>query len=86
METQLLSSSISRRDKRKYKRDNITVFTHQRKNRRFRKSKGRRHTNKRKTMYREKERRMIEEAETTSSEQNAINLNSKVYLLQKNLY
>ena len=39
METELLSSSISKRHKRKYKRDNITVFSHQRKNRRFRKSK-----------------------------------------------
>ena len=37
METELLSSSISKRHKRKYKRGNITVFSHQHKNRRFRK-------------------------------------------------
>ena len=60
METELLSSSISKRRKRKYKRGNITVFSHQRKNRRLRKSKRRRRNNERKTIYPEKERRMIE--------------------------
>ena len=39
METELFSSSISKRHKRKYKRDNITIFSLRRKNRRFRKSK-----------------------------------------------
>ena len=52
METELLSSSISKKHKRKHKRDIITVFSHQRKNRRFRKSKRRRHNNERKTIYR----------------------------------
>ena len=62
METEVLSSSISKRHKRKHKRDNITAFRHQCKNRRFRKSKRRRHNNERKTIFREKERRMTEEA------------------------
>ena len=57
-ETELLSSSTSKRHKRKYKRDNITVFNHQRKNRRFRKSKRRRHSNEHKTIYRENEKRI----------------------------
>ena len=78
IETELLSSLISKRHKRKYKRDNITVFSHQRKNRRFRKSKQRRPNNEWKTTYCEKERRMIEEAKTASPEQNAINLRSEV--------
>ena len=68
----------SQRDIKENTRDNITVCSHQRKNRRFRKSKRRRHNNERKTIYREKEMRMIEEAKTTSPEQNAINLSSKV--------
>ena len=78
MGTELLSSSISKRHKRKHKRDHITVFSHQRKNRRFRKTKRRRHNNERKTIYREKERGMIEEVKPTSPEQNTINLSSKV--------
>ena len=60
-ETESLSSSISNRYKGKYERYNITVFSLQRKNKRFRKSKRRRHNNERKTIYRENERRMIEE-------------------------
>ena len=68
----------SPRDIKENTRDNITVCNHQRKNRRFRKSKRRRHNNERKTIYREKEMRMTEEAKTTSPEQNDINLSSKV--------
>ena len=78
MEIELLSSSISKSHKRKYKRDKFTAFSHQRKNGRFRKSKRRRHNNERKNIYREKDRRMIKEAKTTSPEQNSINLSSKV--------
>ena len=78
MERGLASSSILQRYKRKYQRDDITIFSHQRKNRKFRKSKRRRHNNERKIKYRKKERRIIDEAKTTSPEQNAINLSSKV--------
>ena len=44
--------------------DNITSFDHPRKNR-FRKSKRRHPTNLRKLLYREKERKTIEEAKKT---------------------
>ena len=68
METELLWSSTSNRHIRKYKRDNITVFSHQRKNGRFRKSNRRRHNNERTTIYRQKERRMTKEAKMKSLE------------------
>ena len=45
------------------------------------------HNSERKTIHHEKERRMIEEAKTTSPEQNAINLSSKVSSpAEKSLY
>ena len=65
----------SQRDiKENTKEITLLFFSHQRKNRRFRKL----HNSERKTIYREKERRMIEEAKTTSPEHNAINVSSKV--------
>ena len=89
MQTQLLSYSILQRHKRKYQSDEITIFSHHCNNRSFRKSKQRRHNNEHKIKYWEKKRRIIEEAKTTSREQNAVNLSSKVlspaekYLLKK---
>ena len=52
-------------------------FDHPQKNRRFRKSKRRHHNNQRKLLYREKERKIIEEAKTACPDQNAINLSNK---------
>ena len=78
MKRELPSSSILQRYKRKYQGDDNTIFSHQRKNRRFTKSKRRRRNNERKIIYHKKERRLIEEAKTKSPEQNAINLSSKV--------
>ena len=74
----------SQRDiKENTKEITLLFFSHQRKNRRFRKL----HNSERKTIYREKERRMIEEAKKTSLEQNAINLSSKVLTpAEKSLY
>ena len=60
-----LSSTIFKRQQSKYQRDNITIFDHPRQNRRLRKSKRRRHNNQRKLLYREKERKTIEEVKTT---------------------
>ena len=60
-----LSSTIFKRQQSKYQRDNITIFDHPRQNRRLKKSKRRRHNNQRKLLYREKERKTIEEVKTT---------------------
>ena len=69
METELLSSSILQsRDIGKYQRDDIYIFSHQRKNRRFRKFKQRRHNNGRKNIYRENERKIVEETKTKNPE------------------
>ena len=70
-------STILKRQQLKYQRDNITIFDHPGKNRRFRKSKRGNHNNQRKLLYREKERKIIEEAKTTCPDQNAINLSNK---------
>ena len=65
----------SQRDiKENTKEITLLFFSHQRENRRFRKL----HNSECKTIYREKERTMIEEAKKTSLEQNAFNLSSKV--------
>ena len=53
MKTVLQSSLVLQRHKRKYQREYITIFTHQRKNRKFRKSKRKRHNNERKIKHRE---------------------------------
>ena len=70
------SSTILRRQQSKYQRDNITIFDHPRKNKRFRKSKRRHHNNQRKLLYREKERKVIEVAKTICPDKNAINLSN----------
>ena len=88
-EKESLFSTILKRQQSKWERDNITIFDHPRKNRRFRKSKQRHHNNQRKSLYREKGRRIIEVVKTTYPDQNAINLSNKdlthaeQYLLRK---
>ena len=72
-----LSSTILKIQQSKYQWDNIAIFDHPWKNIRFRKSKRRHHNNQRKLLYREKERNIIEEAETTCPDQNPINLSNK---------
>ena len=76
-EKELLSSTILKRQQSKYQRDNVTIFDHPRKNRKFRKSKRRYHNNQKKLLYWEKEREIIEVAKTTCPDQNAINLSNK---------
>ena len=76
-EKESLSSTILKGQQSKYQRDNITIFDHPRKNRRFRKSKRRHHNNQRKLLYREKERKIIEGGKTTCPNQNVINLSKK---------
>ena len=58
-EKESLSSTILKRQKSKYQRDNITIFDHPRKNRRFRKSKRRHQNNHQKSLYREKEWKLL---------------------------
>ena len=60
-EKESLSSTILKRQESKYQRDNVTIFEHPRKNRRFRKSKRRHQNNHQKLLYREKEWKIIEE-------------------------
>ena len=76
-EKELLSSTIIKRQESKYQRDNITIFDHPRKNRRFRKSKRRHHNNQQKLLYQEKERKIIEVAKIAYPDQNTINLRNK---------
>ena len=76
-EKESLSSTILKRQQSKYQRSNITIFDHPRKNRRFRKSKRKHHNNQWKLLYREKERKTIEEAKKICSDKNAINLSNK---------
>ena len=59
METELLSALILKKHKRKHQKDDINIFSHQHQNRRFRKSKRRRHINKCKVMYREKKGELL---------------------------
>ena len=61
-EKESLSSTILKKQQPKYQRDNITIFDYPRKDRRFRKPKRRHNNNHRKLLYREKERKIIEEA------------------------
>ena len=76
-EKESLSSTILRKQQSKYQRDNITVFDHPQKTRRFRKSKRRHHNNQRKLLYREKQRKVTEVPKITCPDQNAINLSNK---------
>ena len=61
-EKESLSSTILKKQQSKYQRDNITIFDYPRKDRRFRKPKRRHNNNQRKLLYREKEKKIIEEA------------------------
>ena len=72
-EKESLSSTILKRQQSKYQTDNITIFDHPRKNRRFRKSKRRQHNNQQKLLHRVKERKFIEETKTAYPDQNPIN-------------
>ena len=49
--------------KSKYQRDDIVIFSHQQKNRKFRNSRGRKHNNQRKIMYPKNEGRIIEKSQ-----------------------
>ena len=71
---------------RKYLRDNIKVYHHQRDNRRFRRSYRKRHNKEWKLLHRENERKMIESIKATCPDQNAINLSTQEISVGKNPY
>ena len=64
--------------KSKYQRDDIVIFSHQQKNRKFRNSRRRKHNNQRIIMYPKNERRIIEKAKVKGTDQNAIKLSNIV--------
>ena len=72
----LLTTNIKTAQARKYERDNITIYSTNCRNRRYRKQKRSKHRKEKKQIWKETQRKLIADAKNSCPDQNAINLST----------